>query len=409
MKSKKNVIIASILGNALELYDFSLYGIFTPLFASLFFPNDNSSIALLASLITYAVGFFMRPLGGIVFGHLGDRIGRKNTLSLSIILMSIPTLIIGLLPTYNQIGLSAPIILLVCRLFQGLCAGGEYNGASIFIIEHLGESRSGLAGSLVSASGAVGSFIAMMLGMILLHESLPSWSWRIAFLTGACFAIIGFYMRRQLQESPEFAKILDKESSSIPIVVALQQYPISVLRAFGVGAFSNALANTLIVYLNIYLMHVVGISNVLSMSLTSIGLLFIILLTPLTGWISDKIGRNNIMGIGAILTFVSIYPLFLMLSSKETIYIVFIQIILAIIISLFLGPSNAFLNSLFPTHARYSGIALGYSLGTAFMGGTMPAISTYLIKLTSNIMAPAYYIMLCSILGLSAVCYSKKH
>jgi len=230
MSNKKKVIIASVLGNALELYDFSLYGIFVPLFATLFFPTGNPTVALLASLATFAVGFLTRPLGGILFGYLGDRFGRKNALLISIMLMALPTLIISFLPTYAQIGILAPILLLLCRLLQGLCAGGEYTGASIFIIEHLGKSRRGLAGSLISASGAIGSLIAMLLGAALLQPGLPEWSWRIPFLMGAFLALIGFYIRRSLQESPEFTELLVQQvpSSGVPLLVAFQKYPIDL-------------------------------------------------------------------------------------------------------------------------------------------------------------------------------------
>lgn len=411
MKSKNRIVLASVLGNALELYDFSLYGIFAPLFATLFFPTYNSTTALLASLMTFAVGFFMRPLGGILFGHLGDRFGRKNALSLSIILMALPTLTIGFLPTYSQIGLWAPFILLLCRLLQGLCAGGEYNGASIFIIEHLGTSRSGLAGSLISASGAIGSLIAMILGATLLQSHLPSWSWRIPFLLGAFLAFIGFYIRRRLQESPEFLELqkpIQRSSVNIPLLMALRNYPLSIFRAFAVGAFANVLANTLVVYLNVYLTKVVGISIAHSMFFNSIGLFVVIFMIPFIGWLSDKVGQVILMRIGAVLVMSSIYPLFLLLNSGTNEKIISVQISLAILMSLFLGPSNAFMNRLFPASTRYSGIAFGYCLGMAVMGGTMPAISTYLIATTGDIMAPAYYLIVCGFIGFLAVYKVKE-
>lgn len=409
MSNKKKVIIASVLGNALELYDFSLYGIFAPLFATLFFPTGNPTVALLASLATFAVGFLMRPLGGILFGYLGDRFGRKNALSISIMLMALPTLIISFLPTYAQIGILAPILLLLCRLLQGLCAGGEYTGASIFIIEHLGKSRRGLAGSLISASGAIGSLIAMLLGAALLQPGLPEWSWRIPFLMGAFLALIGFYIRRSLQESPEFTELLVQQvpSSGAPLLVAFQKYPISILRAFAIGAFANVLANTLVVYLNVYLTKVVGISISHSMFFNSIGLLVVIFMIPFMGWLSDKIGQSTLMRLGACLVFVSVYPLFSLLKSGLGENIIGVQIFLAVIMSLFLGPSNAFMNRLFPASTRYSGIAFGYCLGMAMMGGTMPLISTYLIEITHTMMAPAYYLMICSFMGFLAV-YEKK-
>jgi MHS family proline/betaine transporter-like MFS transporter len=322
--------------------------------------------------------------------------------------MALPTLTIGFLPTYSQIGLWAPFILVLCRLLQGLCAGGEYNGASIFIIEHLGTSRRGLAGSLISASGAIGSLIAMILGATLLHSHLPSWSWRIPFLLGAFLAFIGFYIRRRLQESPEFLELLAKKPIqrspvNIPLLMALRNYPLSIFRAFAVGAFANVLANTLVVYLNVYLTKVVGISIAHSMFFNSIGLLVVIFMIPFIGWLSDKVGQVILMRIGAVLVISTIYPIFLLLNSGTNEKIISVQISLAILMSLFLGPSNAFMNRLFPASIRYSGIAFGYCSGMALMGGTMPAISTYLIAITNDIMAPAYYLIICGFIGFLAV------
>ena len=408
MNSKSRIILASVLGNALELYDFSLYGIFAPLFATLFFPTGNPTVALLASLMTFAVGFFMRPLGGILFGHLGDRYGRKRALSLSIIFMALPTCIIGCLPTYDQIGLCAPLSLLFCRLLQGLCAGGEYNGASIFIIEHLGKAQSGLAGSLISTSGAIGSLIAMMLGALFLHSDLPSWTWRLPFFIGAVLAFIGFYIRRTLEESPEFLqsraqKSTQQSSRFQPLLCAFRDSPLSIARAFAVGAFANVLANTLVVYLNVYLTKVVGLSIVHSMLFNSIGLFVVIFMIPVMGWLSDRIGYNIVMKWGALLVMSGIYPLFLLLNAGTSGTIFFVQIFLALFMSLFLAPSNAFMNGLFPTSTRYSGIAFGYCLGMAMMGGTMPVISTYLIAITHNVMAPAYYLIFCGFIGFLSV------
>ena len=393
--TKTKIIFASVLGNALELYDFSLYGIFIPLLTPLFFPTHDPLSSLLLGLGTFAIGFLVRPLGGILFGYLGDRWGRKHALALSIILMAIPTFMMGILPTYHQIGIMAPILLVTCRLFQGLCAGGEYSGASIFIIEHLGEKEEGFAGSLISSAGALGSLIAMSFGALCLNPSFPSWSWRVPFIIGAFLALFGFYIRRHLQETPDFENAFSarKSAQGLPLTIAFSKYPLALLKAFIIGALANMLANTLVVYFNVYLTKVVGVSLSTSMFLNSIGLFLVIPLIPLMGWISDKISQRVMMSLGLLTLFVSLVPLFYLLKTGGQREIIVVQLIFSLLIGCILGPSNAFMNKLFPPDIRYSGVAFSYCLGMAIFGGTMPLISTFLIELTQNALAPAYYLM----------------
>lgn len=201
---KKRVILAGILGNILEFYDFTLYGVFIPILAHLFFPKNNSYLALLASFGIFATGFFSRPLGGIFFGHLGDKWGRKNALITSILCMTCATSMIGMLPSYEQIGFYAPLLLVICRLLQGFSAGGEYNGSAIFIIEHLNDKNTGFIGSLLTVSCWGGVLFATIMGILALKIPSVEWGWRVAFLLGGPLGAIAFYIRKKIEETPEF-------------------------------------------------------------------------------------------------------------------------------------------------------------------------------------------------------------
>jgi len=206
----KKAILAAMIGNALEYYDVMLYGFFAAALAPLFFPTTNHFVSITASLGTFAAGFLMRPLGGILFGHLGDRYGRRMALAFSILLVTVPTLTIGLLPTYEYIGIAAPIILVVCRLLQGLCVGGEYSGAAIFVIEHSKKKQEAFAGSVLCATGFLGGFLGTILGLICTLPYMPTWSWRIPFLIGSIIGLIGYYIRTQVDESPAYSQAMKR-------------------------------------------------------------------------------------------------------------------------------------------------------------------------------------------------------
>jgi MHS family proline/betaine transporter-like MFS transporter len=300
MSSRFKVALSSMAGNMLEFYDFYLYGTFASILAGLFFPSYDATAALIASLGTFAAGYLMRPIGAVVFGHLGDRLGRKRALTLSIFFMAIPTLVIGLLPTYHTIGIFAPIILFSCRLLQGVCAGGEYNGAAIFTIEHMKKDQDGFAGSLMSVSGGGGGLLATFLGALFMHPSMPSWSWRIPFIFGAFLGVVGYYIRKKIGESPAFKEEVSKKPLSVPLLKAFQQYPVSILCCVGGAAFSGALSSTFVVYMNIYLTKVVGLTLNHSLWFNSFGLLIFVASAPLAGFLSDRFGKPKIMTISAI-------------------------------------------------------------------------------------------------------------
>lgn len=410
MKNNKKLIqtaLVAIIGNALEIYDFALYGIFAPVLGNLFFPLDNSHISFLAALSVYAVGFFMRPLGGIIFGHFGDLWGRRKALSISIIMTALPTFIISILPTYDQIGVTAPIILISCRLIQGLGVGGEYNGASIFLIEHFHKEKlQGTAGALISSSGGFGALLAIF--MYYFSLQIPyAWGWRIPFMLGACLGLIGFYMRSHIAESPQYCHHTLESSLKFPLLKAITKHPISILRTIGVGALQGSLVFTIFVYMNLYLSKHLKMPFLETMFFNSLSLIVFIFSVPLSGFLSDKIGVIKTIRIGALIIILVMYPIFSLLSSENIVFFTLAHFLFGLCISIFIGPANVFMNRLFPINVRYSGVAFGYCIGVSLVGGTLPLISEYLIQKTGNIMIPAFYLTLTGLIGFIAVFGSR--
>lgn len=408
MKNQTKVIVAGMIGNALEAYDYMLYGVFAVIIAKHFFPATDPRAALLASLAAFAAGFVMRPFGGILFGHIGDKYGRKKALTLSILLMAVPTFIIGTLPSYSQVGIFAPIMLVLCRLLQGLCAAGEYSGAAIFVIEHNGKSRAGYAGSLIVSSSIIGALTAMALGAFALSPGMPEWAWRALFMFGIVVGAAGFYVRQKIDESPEYkkmaaAKIIVKS----PLKEAIFNSPRAVLSVVIIGGVAGALSYSLITYMNVYLQKVVGLAVNHSMLFNIVGLLVFMFATPFVGRIADKLSPSRVLSYGAWAVILGIYPVYFLLQSPEPGNILKAQVLLGLICACFTAPVNAFMNELFPPRFRYSGVSFSYNLGMALLGGTMPVASTLFIQWTGSPMAPAFYTMAGGALTLFAVYLGK--
>ncbi|MBX9837698.1 MAG: MFS transporter, partial [Silvanigrellaceae bacterium] len=238
MKKNNKAILAAMTGNALEYYDVMLYGFFATMLAPLFFPSDNQAVSYISSLGTFAAGFVMRPVGGLLFGHLGDKFGRRFALVLSIFLVTLPTLTIGLLPTYAEIGIAAPVILVICRLLQGLCVGGEYSGASIFVIEYSKKGKECFAGSILTASGNFGGVMGTFCGFIFTLAFMPTWGWRIPFIIGALMGVMGYYIRTRVNESPEFENMKDEKKEKVPLWSVLEKRKINLFCTVCIGATS---------------------------------------------------------------------------------------------------------------------------------------------------------------------------
>lgn len=404
MKQSYKSIVAAMIGNALEYYDVMLYGSFATMLAPLFFPTDNPSLTALSSLGTFAAGFIMRPLGGLLFGHMGDKIGRRPTLGLTIFLVTIPTFTIGILPSYEKIGLAAPFILVLCRLLQGLCVGGEYSGASIFVVEHSKKGQEAFASSTLCAAGFFGGAIGTFLGFICTQPFMPMWGWRIPFLIGAVIGLLGFYLRRNVSESPDFIRTKKKKVITVPLISVLQTRKKNLFCTIGIGATSLIPFYMASVYMG-YLLSVKLDLSTSHIMLINVGLnLFIMGLLPVMGLLADRIGKERLMIWSSCLSIVLAYPLFVFLDQELTVTrIIFVQGILGMITSSFGAPSSAFIVRLFPVQKRYTGVGFGYALGGALLGGTTPLILETLSTWINASLAHTFYLAMSGIIGLTCV------
>ncbi len=401
--SDKKIILASMTGNVLEFYDFTIFVFLTPLISPLFFPAEDQIVSLMAGLGTYAVGFFMRPFGSLLFGYIGDTYGRKKALTLSIFLMALPTSLMGCLPTYGQIGILAPLLLIACRLCQGLCAGAEYNGASIFTVENIQKTGAGLGGALITVSSATGSLTASLVAGILSLPGMPSYAWRFAFLGGVIVAGVGFYLRCHVQETITFQRD-QKRHTFFHLKEALRHYPRAILCTFAIAACSGIMYGVVMQYSGIFLKTFLGWSVGDSLLVVMFGTACYIFLCPLGGIIADRLGERRVMMTGALITLIGVYPVMVLLSKAQTFSQALVaEFLLALMAAWFQSPMNAFMAKLFPLSCRYSGLAFGYTTGMAAFGGTMTMLSTALTHWLDNPLAPVLYFMMGALMGLLGV------
>jgi MFS transporter, MHS family, proline/betaine transporter len=397
---KRRILIPCLIGNALEFYDFTLCGVFIATLGKNFFPAGDDFAAILGGIFAFSAAFWTRPLGALLFGYIGDKYGRKQALTLSVLLMGFPTLIIGLLPTYASIGLVAPCVLLGCRLMQGLCTGGEYNGAAIFALEHM-KAKPGMISGFISASCVVGAVSATLVAYIVTNFLTVEWAWRIPFYLGACVAIVGFILRRRAMETTEFIK--RKPIKGLPIVEVIKNYPKQYALAIASGAFNGILSYTLFGFLNLYLTQYIGVKGTSSLFFNIFGLFAFMISCPVFGRLSDKITPYNSMILASGVAIVSSWVGFLLLQQGSVEEIIIGQIFIGVGVGSFVGPSHVFLQKQFSPEVRYTGVASGFSIGMAITGGTTALIMTYVLKQTQMLLAPAVYISGAAILWLFAL------
>ncbi|MGB0935707.1 MAG: MFS transporter, partial [Alphaproteobacteria bacterium] len=321
-------------------------------------------------------------------------------------IMGLSTAGVGLLPTYNDVGLWAPILLIMMRLIQGFSLGGENNGAAVYTIESFSKTYSGFLGGLILTGGAIGTVSAMAFAAFVLQDHNPEWWWRLPFLSGILISMIALYVRYRLNESPVFKeKVANKKPKGLPVAEVIRNHPVQLLQAIGMGGVNGAFGYNLVVYLAIYLEQVLGFDVSLSKQYPAIGLSLFAFLAPTAGYLSDKIGRDVFMKGACLFVFFGALPLYYMLNQE---YTAISMIVAALMMAGFNGPTNAYLNELFPAHIRYTGAALGYAIGIGTIGGTMPLISSYFLAETGNVYVPAFYLMLMSVVGFAAVHKYKK-
>ncbi|MEW6637038.1 MAG: metabolite/H+ symporter [Actinomycetota bacterium] len=409
----RRAVTAGAIGNFVEWYDFSVYGFFAAAIATQFFPSDDPVASLLATFAVFAVAFFMRPLGAFVFGHYGDRLGRRGALATAVIMMGVATMLIGVLPGYGQIGVLAPILLVFARLLQGFSAGGEWGGAASFMVEYAPSSKRGLYGSWqqfsIVAGLLTGSGMGGLLGLILSEEALNAWGWRIPFIFGAVLGAVGLYLRLRLEDTPEFRKIEAKhEVESAPVKQSLTTHRGAALTAIGFTMAWTVSYYILLTYMPTYVSSTLGLPLSQALISNAIGLVVLMVLIPFTGMLSDRIGRKPLLiGFSALIAVLT-YPLFLLIGTQVLALIILGQVLFGVIISLFSGPGPAALVEMFPTNVRYSALGISYNLAVALFGGTAPFIATFLISRTGSNLSPTFYLIAAAVVTLIVVFRMKE-
>ncbi|MBL8206531.1 MAG: MHS family MFS transporter [Blastocatellia bacterium] len=403
--SIRKVAIASFIGTTIEWYDFFLYGTASALvFGKLFFPNYDPLTATLASFGTYAVGFIARPIGGIVCGHYGDRIGRKSMLVLTLLIMGVATFLIGLLPTYESIGIWAPILLVVLRLAQGFGVGGEWGGAVLMAVEHAPSHRRGFYGSWPQVGVPAGLLLStVVFGQIskLPEQAFLAWGWRVAFVISILLVGVGLYIRLAVVEPPEFTKLKQSNTTShSPILEALRHHPRNVLLAMGARLAENGAFYLYTVFILTFATRPqIGFSSASVLGAISFAAVLQMLAIPIYGLLSDFVGRRPVYLFGAVFTALFAFPFFWLVETSQPIWMrLAIVCALAVGHAAMYGPQASFFSELFGTRVRYSGASLGYQLASVLAGGLSPLIATGLLRRSGSSSPVALYI-----LGLAAV------
>lgn len=397
------VIAASSIGTILEWYDFTLFAFLTPILASLFFPNQNKFTALMLTYAIFAIGFLARPIGAALFGHFGDRFGRKKTLIVSILLMAIPTFLIGLLPTYHEIGLAAPLLLIILRLCQGLSAGGESTGATLFVMETTSYRHRGFIGGLLWAVVGIGMLLGSFAAMIVTEYSQYTWAWRIPFIFGLFTGLIGYFVRKHTPESVLFEQALEKGTlAKYPLFEGVVTYKIELLRIMGIYVLSAMITYLIYVFMPTYVVSVSNLSLKTATLVTTIALAADILLIPLGGYLSDLVGRTTCFRWSACGFLVLSYPLFYFITYGSLQHLIIAECIFVLLSVGFQGTINAAVIEQVPTAVRYSVVAVGYNLSYSLFGGTAPIVASYIVKLTGDKASPGLYLMFGALIALLA-------
>jgi MHS family proline/betaine transporter-like MFS transporter len=408
----RKIIIAGMLGNGLEWYDYALYAYTTLIISKLFFPAGDETVHLLATLGIFAVGFVARPFGGIVFGVVGDKFGRRRALVLSIFMMAIPTGCIGLLPTYSQIGIFAPLLLTLIRVLQGLSLGGAFSGSMTFLVEHAPAKQRGLVGSASICSLVIGfllgSLVSLLVKSLVTDVQYESWGWRIPFLLGIAIGFIGFYIRKHCEESPSY-EIAKREGglSATPVRDVLRFEMKHMAQAIGIYMTVTMPFYLLSAYFMTFTEHTLGRSSEEALTLNFINMLILLVISPFSAWLSDRVGRRKVLGITAFAILLGTYPVFTMLQQPEFFTIALGQAIFAVGVAFYIGPVPALLVEIFPTRVRYTAMSLSYNICAALFGGTAPMVCQWLITATGNTYSIAYYVIVCAVISLVALFYYR--
>ena len=395
----RRVVTAGVIGNVLEWYDFALYGFFAPILASQFFPSEDRMVSLLAAFGAFAVGFLMRPIGAALFGHIGDRYGRARALFISIGMMAVPTVIMGLLPTYASIGIAAPVLIIALRMLQGVALGGEYTSSIVFLAEHAPPRRRGFFASwatfAATAGTMLGSAVGALLTSVMSTEALAAWGWRAAFVSGILVAVVGLVLRRNLRDEPDTA------TAESPVRAAFRLHRAPLLRVFALNLAPAATYYTLFVYAATWITESTALPRQLALDLTTLCIATYLVVAPAAGWASDRFGRRRLLVIGMTACLLGAWPLASVMAIGTPVAVATGYMTFAALLAVYNASIPAAMCELFPQAVRVSAVSVGYGLAYAIFGGTAPAVAVWVIGYSGDPRAFAWYLMALTAVSLS--------
>ncbi|MFJ5259464.1 glycine betaine/L-proline transporter ProP [Streptomyces sp. NPDC088387] len=411
----KRAVRAAALGNAMEWFDFGVYSYIAVTLGKVFFPSGNPTAQLLSTFGAFAAAFLVRPLGGMVFGPLGDRVGRQKVLAVTMIMMAAGTFAIGLIPSYATLGVGAPILLLAARLVQGFSTGGEYAGASTFIAEYAPDRRRGFLGSWLEfgtlAGYVAGAGLVTLMTALLSSDDLLSWGWRIPFLIAGPMGIVGLYLRMRLEETPAFAAEVEKAEADRPRVPLREMVTgqwRALLLCVGLVLVFNVTDYMLLSYLPSYLTSELKYDETHGLLVVLGVMVLMMAVQPFAGMLSDRVGRRPVIAVGCAGFLLLSVPALLLIREGSLLAVALGTGALGLLLVCFTSAMPSALPALFPTRVRYGSLSIGFNVSVSLFGGTTPLVVTALIGATGNMMMPAYYMMAAAVIGGVAVWFMKE-
>lgn len=410
--NKGKIVFSSGLANTFEWYDYALFGHFAPILGAKFFPDHDPSTSLLYAFLAFAIGYLMRPLGGVFFGILGDRFGRRAALSGAIICMAVPTMTIGLLPTYESIGITATALMIIARMLQGLSMGGALTGSISFVIEHAPKEHRGLAGSISMSSICIGillgSVVAYSVKNILSPEHFLDWGWRIPFLIGIFIIFAGLYIRNNTSETPLFEEMKNKgKLARSPLKDVLKNHWFDMLITICINSTGSVIFYTQAIYLMNFLKQTRGFEEHIIDNIANICYLIMAVATVLVAGLSDIIGRRKIYFFNLVIIAISCPFIMATFETGSLNEIIIMQILLSVMAAAYIGPEPALQAAFYPTKVRNTALSISYNLATSIFGGTTPFILEYLYQTTNTVASWAYYIVACCVISFISLFFYK--
>jgi MHS family proline/betaine transporter-like MFS transporter len=410
MHQRKKVFFSAILGNILEYYDFTVYAVFSVVIGRIFFSGESELVQVLSSLGVFAAGFVTRPIGGILFGYIGDRYGRRIALICSMLGMTVPTFAIGLIPSYAEIGFYAPLLLVIMRLLQGLCVSGEGAGAAIFVLEHYGNLRPGFITGVVQGSNIAGTLLASFIGIII--ESYFNHiedAWRGAFLLGGTLGIVGFYLRLRVAETPIFQQLIQtKHTLKAPFTHVVKTSWKCMFITFCLGGMTSSVVYLVKTYIHVFFSNVMHLEPTISLIYLSYTSMVLMITMPCFGALADRFGKVRVMFISSSAIPILAMPILILMSSTIAWHQICALTLLGVLAGSASGVAYIFIISLFTPEQRFTGVAFSYNLGIAVFGGTSGMISRWLVETTSLSYAPAFYIITTALMFLVVMISMRK-